>query len=119
MTGLRAAPAAQRLPLQLANPPEERTLASLSAGDGVPPSHHPFAVKAEGGSPFMVLQLERVSPLRFQSSLLGARAHPAPDVNVVRLLHPFRQGLETVLPEDPDADRGDLAELLLVRAFPT
>jgi hypothetical protein len=119
MTGFRAAPATQRLPFQLTNLPEERALASLSTGDGVSSSHHPFAVKAEGGAPLMVLQLERVSPLRFQSSLLGARAHPAPDVNVVRLLHPFRQGLETVLPEDPDADRGDLAELLSVRVLPT
>ena len=63
MTGFRAAPATQRLPFQLANPPEERALASLSAGDRVPPSHHPFPVKAEGGAPCMVLQLERVSPL--------------------------------------------------------
>ena len=63
MTGFRAAPATQRLPFQLANLPEERALASLSTGDGVSSSHHPFAVKAEGGAPFMVLQLERVSPL--------------------------------------------------------
>ena len=119
MTSLRAAPAAQRLPLQLANPPEEKALASLSAGDGVPPSHHPFAVKAEGGAPFMVLQLERVSPLRFQSSLLGAWAHPAPDVNVVRSLHPFRQGLKTMLPENPDADRSDPAQLISGRVLPT
>ena len=63
MTGFRAAPATQRLPFQLTNLPEERALASLSAGDGVPPGHHPLTVKAEGETPFVVLKLERVSPL--------------------------------------------------------
>ena len=119
MTGFRAAPATQRLSFQLTDLPEKRALASLPAGDGVPSRHHPFTVETERRAPLMVFQLKRVSPFRFQSGLLRARTHPAPDVDIVRLLCPFRQGLETVLPEDPDADRGDLAELLLVRAFPT
>ena len=119
MAGFRAAPATQRLSFQLTDFPKKRALASLRAGDGVPSRHHPFRVETERRAPLMVFQLKRVSPFRFQSGLLGARAHPAPDVDIVRLLYPFRQGLETVLPEDPDADRGDLAELLSVRAFPT
>jgi hypothetical protein len=67
----------------------------------------------------MALQFEWVSPLRFQGSLLRARAHPASDVDIVRLLRPFRQGLETMFLEDPDTDRGDLAESLLVGVLPT
>jgi hypothetical protein len=67
----------------------------------------------------VALQFEWVSPFRFQGGLLGARAHPAPDVDIVRLLRPFRQGLETMFLEDPDTDRGDLAESLLVGVLPT
>ena len=67
----------------------------------------------------MVLQFEWVSPFRLQGGLLRARTHPTSDVDIVRFLCPFRQGQETMFPEDPDADRGDLAESLLVGVIPT
>ena len=119
MAGFRAAPATQLLSLQLTDFPEKRALASLPAGDGVPSRHHPFPIETERRVPLMVFQFEWVSPFRLQGGLLRARTHPTPDVDIVRFLCPFRQGLETMFLEDPDADRGDLAESLLVGVFPT